>query len=95
MARMYVLREIGDTSQDALFPNDFVILLMSGTNTSGDHDVDLSLILKPTAQVAYSQFMVTNLVAGVLDSDKPATSPGDSSTVITMIVVPQNELLTL
>ena len=86
---MFLLRRL-DANLDSLAPNDKVILLIDGTNASGDYDCDVSGILRNGAVVARQQFEKATVTSGNVDSD--ADVPGDVA-VTTMIIASPGDFI--
>jgi len=89
LQQAYLLRNLS-TDLDSLAPRDKILLLIDGVNVDGDHDVDVSKIIRDGAVVARQQFEYVVVASGVIDSD--ADVPGDVS-VATMIICNGSDLI--
>lgn len=82
---VFLLRTL-DHHDQSEGPADKFILFFEGTNSSGTNDIDLSDYFEDDAEVYYTQLMQGSISSGTMTSTKPATEPGDTDDVMTMIV---------
>lgn len=87
--KAFILRDWNSGINTAT-PGDKVLIVREGTNASGDHDINLSGVLRPGATVHCVQLHAKTLsAAAVLDSD--AAVPGDVD-VMTLIIASPYDL---